>query len=79
MVKLMVKDENKEDKFKRLASSRTQKILNSLRLLGNCANKGVYTYNEDQVNKIFQTIDRETKRIKELFNKGKIKNNKFSL
>lgn len=79
MVKPIVENETKSDKFKRIASNRTQKILDNLRILGNCANKGVYEYNDEQVNKIFQTIDREIKRVKDLFKKDAIKENKFSL
>mgnify|MGYP001006270410 CR=1 FL=1 len=36
--------ENKREKFKRLAESRTNKILDMLDLLGNCSNTNVYDY-----------------------------------
>ena len=36
MVKVKVKDENKSEKFIRIAENRTQRILDDLRLLGNC-------------------------------------------
>ena len=71
-------DENKEEKFRRIASSRTQKILDNIRLLGNCSNKSAYDYNEEQVNKMFQAIDREIKRVRELFKGSKTKDNRFN-
>lgn len=71
------KVETKEERFKRLASSRTQKILNALRLLGNCSNKVVYSYAEEDVRKIFFAIEDELKRVKMMFQQPK--NNKFNL
>jgi hypothetical protein len=76
MVKVSVKDETKEDRFKRIASARTSRILDDLRLLGNCANTGTYSYSEEDVNKIFSVLEKESKRVKSLFNKPKTK---FSL
>lgn len=76
MTKERVDGETKEEKFKRIAEARTLRILNDLRLLGNCANSGVYSYTFQDVNKIFSTMDKEVKRIKSLFDKPKVK---FSL
>jgi hypothetical protein len=71
MVKPRVEKETKTEKFKRIASARTQRILGDLRLLGNCANTGTYNYTEDDVNKIFASIEGELKRIKILYKKPK--------
>ena len=76
MSKVSVKNETKENKFKRIASARTLRILNDVRLLGNCSNTGVYSYGEDDVNKIFFAIEKELRRVKTLFNKSETK---FSL
>ena len=76
MVKEKVHNETKEEKFRRIAEARTLRILNDLRLLGNCANTGVYSYTHQDVNKIFSTSEKELKRVKALFDKPKIK---FSL
>jgi hypothetical protein len=70
--------ESKADRFKRIASKRTEKVLDSLRKLGNCSNKGVYAYSDEDISKIFSAIDSELKRIKVLFN-TKAKSNKFTL
>ncbi len=77
MVKLKVKNETKEKKFERLAEKRTQKILRDLRILGNCANRAIYEYSEEQIRKIFSAIEGEVKRVKVLFSKSKKK--EFSL
>lgn len=51
--------ETKEEKFKRLAEARTNRILKELRLLGNLSNKCNYSYDQKQVNKIFRVISEE--------------------
>lgn len=58
----MIQNNKKEDRatrFKRVAQRRTENILNSLRILGNCANKSTYQYNEEDVVKIFRAIDEQ--------------------
>lgn len=72
------KHETKEQKFKRIASKRTENILEALRKLGNCSNQSMYGYSNQDILKIFSAIDSEVKRIKTLFG-GKSKSNKFSL
>lgn len=70
----------REDRFRRVASRRVQEILNQLRLLGNCSDKANYSYNEEQIKKIFSAIDEQVKVIKVKFNhKLKTKKDKFSL
>ena len=68
----------KEERFKKVASRRVQEILNKMRLLKNCENKGNYSYNEEQINKIISTIDNEWKKVKSEFNNSKPKK-EFSL
>lgn len=69
----------KEERFRKVASRRVKEILNKLRLLGNCSNKGNYYYTEEQVRKIFNVIDDEWKKVKLDFNKGKTKEREFNL
>ena len=74
MVKELIENETKEEKFKRIASARANRILDDLRVLGNCSNRGLYSYTEVDVNKIFNAIEKEIKRVKFLFeNKRKKK------
>ena len=70
--------ETKEQRFKRIASKRTENVLETLRKLGNCSNRGIYGYSNDEASKIFSAVDSELRRIKTLFN-TKSKSNKFSL
>ncbi|WP_424026698.1 hypothetical protein [Methanoregula sp.] len=67
MVKPKVESETKDARFKRIASARTSRILDDLRLLGNCANTSHYGYTENEVGKIFTAIEKELKRTKSLF------------
>jgi len=73
-----INNETKIDRFKRIASRRTQNVLEAMRKLGNCSNKGIYQYSTDDIDKIFHAVENELKRIKVLFN-AKSSNNKFSL
>ena len=52
---------DKRERFKRVATRRTNAMLKKLQVLGNCANKSTYEYTEEEVNKIFAEIERELK------------------
>jgi hypothetical protein len=69
----------REERFKKVASRRVQEILDKMRLLKNCANKGNYFYTEEQINKIISTIDNEWKKVKSEFNNSKPRKEDFSL
>ena len=56
--------ESKRDKFVRIVENRTNKIIDMLRLLGNCANKSNYDYTDADVQKIFNTLEKELKAAK---------------
>lgn len=72
MPKQSVKNENKNERFKRIAAARTMRLLNDLRLLGNCSNTRTYSYTQEDVNKIFSALEKETRRVKSLFNKPEV-------
>jgi len=59
--------ETKREKFLRLATQRTKEVLSRLRILGNCANRQIYEYNEKDVEKIFSAIDKQLKEVKAKF------------
>lgn len=65
----MNKQETKRDKFIRLAEARTNKIIDMVQLLGNCANSNVYDYTQQDVEKIFGAIEAEIRETKKKFNK----------
>jgi hypothetical protein len=52
-------NESKSDRFRRLATKRTVNVLQALRVLGNCANRAVYQYTDDDVRKIFNAVDKQ--------------------
>ena len=57
----------KSEKFQRIAERRTNAVLTSLRLLGQCSNPRMYEYTEEQAKKMFREIDKELRRIKTSF------------
>jgi len=57
----------KQERFKRIAEQRTNKIIKTLGLLGNCANRNNYDYTDEQVQTIFNAIERELKNTKRKF------------
>lgn len=62
-----MKNENKRDRFRRLATLRTNTVLKRLKVLGNCANRSAYEYTEDDLDKIFLEIERTVKDTKAKF------------
>lgn len=68
----------KQERFQRIATNRTNKILDMLRLLGNCSNTRNYTYTEEEVKQIFSAIETEVRQQKAKFSSSK-KNQKFTL
>ncbi|MDI3540739.1 MAG: hypothetical protein PWP66_277 [Thermosediminibacterales bacterium] len=73
------KKETKRERFLRVAESRTRKIIKMIRLLGNCANRSAYEYNEEDVKKIFNAIEREIKTAKSKFEEAVYKEEEFIL
>lgn len=74
-----MKTETKRDKFVRLAEARTNKILEMLRLLGNCSVKATYEYTDEDIKKIFNTLEKALKNTKNRFLGVEEKEEKFSL
>ena len=60
-------NETKRERFKRLASLRTNEVLRRIKILGNCANRGMYDYREDEIKKIFITIENKVRETKARF------------
>ncbi|MBI2909419.1 MAG: hypothetical protein HYX92_17375 [Chloroflexi bacterium] len=70
--------EPKADAFKRIAEKRTARVLEALRLLGQCANRRVYDYTDAQVAKIFGEVRRAVRDAEQRFSEDR-KNVKFEL
>lgn len=62
-----MKKETKKERFERITSARTNKILEMVRLLGNCSSKTNYSYSISDVEKIFDTLDEEIQAVKKRF------------
>ncbi|MDD5566582.1 MAG: hypothetical protein PHH01_00065 [Patescibacteria group bacterium] len=60
-------NETKRDRFKRLAEYRTNEILSKLKILGNCSNQQAYDYTDDDIRKIFDSIEKTTRAVKSKF------------
>jgi len=73
MDKSLSKNETLRDRFKRLATARTNSILQRLKVLGNCSNRHIYEYTEDDIDKIFSEIERKVKETKAKFHYPKQK------
>jgi hypothetical protein len=59
--------ETKRERFIRLAEVRTNKILEMLRLLGNCSSKANYEYTDDDIKQIFSALEKELKSTRNRF------------
>lgn len=59
--------ESKRERFVRVTETRTNKILGMIRLLGNCSNRMTYEYSEEDIEKIFGTIEKEIENTKSRF------------
>jgi hypothetical protein len=71
--------EDKQAKFRRLAKQRGERILKDMRLLGNLSNTNNYSYTEDEVKKIFATLDDELKYARSRFHKNISRNREIDL
>lgn len=67
MLQLRSMDSIRRERFKRLATYRTNGILHRLKVLGNCANRSAYEYTEEEINKIFSEIEKMTRSTKSKF------------
>lgn len=70
--------EDRAQRFKRIATYRTNEVLEKLRLLGNLSNRANYDYTEDEIDKIFYAVESQIKVIKAKFSSSKRKK-EFSL
>ena len=69
----------REENFRRIAESRTNKIIKAISLLGNLSNKSYYEYTEEQINAIFNAIQNELDEQRGKFNEKGNSRKKFRL
>ena len=68
-----MKKEEKRERFKRLGTARTNEVLKRLKILSNCGNRSAYDYSEEEINKIFSTVERAVRDAKSKFHYPKEK------
>lgn len=59
--------ETKNERFRRLAESRGNRLIREISLLGNLANRKNYSYTEQEVEQLFEPIQRELNEVRALF------------
>lgn len=62
--------EEKREKFVRLAEQRVNRALNDLRLIGNLSNRNAYTFTDEDVKKIFKTLQKELDQTRSRFSEA---------
>lgn len=73
MKKQPPKNEHPRDRFKRLATKRTNDVTHRLKVLGNCSNRSIYQYDEGEIEKVFLEIERSVRETKAKFHYPKKK------
>ncbi|KYD22006.1 hypothetical protein [Caldibacillus debilis] len=71
--------ETKRERFIRVAENRTNKIIKTMRLLGNCANKANYDYTDEDAKKIIHALEEELNELIKKFTNESKKKKPFKL
>ncbi|MDU8945985.1 hypothetical protein [Ovoidimarina sediminis] len=61
---------DKRGKFIELAESRVNRAIKDLRLIGNLSNRSAYEFTDEDIRKIFRTLQRELDTAKGRFSRG---------
>jgi hypothetical protein len=62
--------ETKVERFARVAESRTNRVLEALRLLSQCSNTATYEYSPEQCHRMFREIRRAVRAAEARFGSG---------
>lgn len=71
--------ESKNERFRRLAKSRGDRLIREISLLGNLANRKNYEYNQEEVAILFEPIIRELDEVRALFDPSATSTRKVGL
>lgn len=66
----------KQENFKRIADNRVNKIVDLISKLHNLSNTSFYEYTEEQISEMFNIIEKELEKQKQLFANDKKKERK---
>jgi hypothetical protein len=56
-------NDSKQERFRRLAERRVNRVIKDLRLIGNLSNRNNYDYTTDQIAKILTALKRELREL----------------
>lgn len=71
-------DNEKHERFQRIAEARTNKVINDLRILSNCANTHNYSYTQEEAAQILRAVDDAVKDLKTAFSEKNSGSKTFS-
>ena len=74
----MGEGESKNDKFKRIATKRVQNAISKIECIGNLSSSA-YQYSQEEVDKIFSTLQQTLDNTRSLFSPKKAEAKKFEL
>ena len=60
----------RQERFIKVAETRTNKITKLIRLLSNCSNKSSYEYSDEDVKRIFNALEKELRTARARFVKS---------
>ncbi len=60
-------DNEKHERFERIASARTNRVIDDIRLLSNCANKNNYSYSPEEAAQIIKAVEEAVRDLKASF------------
>lgn len=71
MKEVSITKQKKRERFLKVVPKRVDSILKRIQVLANCASKGTYDYTPEQVEKIFDAIEKQLKIARERFHTGR--------
>ncbi|WP_343317519.1 hypothetical protein AAFM46_09485 [Arthrobacter sp. TMP15] len=71
-------NETRNERFRRLAASRGDRLIREISLLGNLANRKNYDFSPEEVDALFRPIEAELKEVRALFDPAAPSNRKVS-
>ena len=69
--------ETKQERFKRLAKLRGDRVLKDIQLLGNLSNRNNYEYSDQDVRKLYSALEEELRISKARFSSNKKREIRF--
>lgn len=58
---------SRRERFLNVAETRTKAVLEKIRILGNCSNKALYEYSQEEIDKIFRALQNQLNETKARF------------